>query len=255
MILDDICALSRKRAAEIPADIIKSSQEEKYSAKNLCDAVRNCKGIKNAVIAEIKYRTPSDDSLGSAKTPAEIAAAYEKGGACAVSVLTEPFFFKGGNENIALVKSKTGLPVLRKDFIVDEKQIYEAYSLKADSVLLISGVLKNKLADFIEVCKTLSVEPLVETRTTDEAEFALRCGAELCGINNRNLKDMTVDTDATKKISETLQNAGVTVISESGIKTPADIGELKSFCDGFLIGTALMKSKDPQKTLEGVVFA
>jgi len=255
MILDDICALSRKRAAQLDPSIKKTAEEMDHVPQNLLNAVKKYRGEKNAVIAEIKYTTPSDKALNSGLDPADLARSYEAGGACAVSVLTEPFYFSGCLKNLQRAKIVTHLPVLRKDFIVDEKQIYETYALQADSVLLIADVLQERLADFISLCRSLRIEPLVEVRTQEEAENAIRSGAQLMGINNRNLHDMSVDTRKTKDISKIFRDAGLTVISESGIKTPEDIGDLKNFCDGFLIGTTLMKSADPQKTLEAFVCA
>ena len=255
MILDEICAASKKRASEIDPAIADIAEKEIYTPKNLLKAVRDCKGSKNAVIAEIKYKTPSDKTIDSKRSPEEITGLYEKGGACAVSVLTEPFFFSGSSEILTTVKKETKLPVLRKDFIVSEKQIYETYALKADSVLLISGVLKERLEEFLSLCRTLQIEPLVEIRTQRDAENAINSGAGLVGINNRNLTDMTVNTGKTKEISGLLHDAGLTVISESGIKNPGDVINLKKYCDGFLIGTALMKSDNPKATLEGFVFA
>ena len=257
MILDEICALSKKRASEIDVAFLKDADMNSCKTKNLLKAIRDCKEEqkKNAVIAEIKYRSPSDKTLSSDRNPEELAGLYKKGGACAISVLTEPFFFNGNNRTLSQVKCATELPVLRKDFIVDEKQVLETSALKADSVLLISDVLQKRLESFISLCRTLSLEPLVEVRTLRDAENAIKSGAELVGINNRNLKDMTVGMEKTRVLSGILRDCGLTVISESGIKTPQDITGLKSFCDGFLIGTALMKTEYPDKALEGFVFA
>lgn len=250
MILDDICALSQKRAALLDPSITKIAEKMNYVPQNLLNAVKKCRGEKNAVIAEIKYKTPSDKTLDSGLDPADLARSYEQGGACAVSVLTEPFYFSGSAENLTKAKTGTRLPILRKDFIVDEKQIYETYALHADSVLLIADVLQDRLAEFISLCRSLHIEPLVEVRTRADTENAIRSGALLIGINNRNLHDMSIDTKKTKELSSLLRDADLTVISESGIKTPEDILGLKNICDGFLIGTALMKSANPQKTLE-----
>ena len=253
MILDDICALSRKRAAQLDPSIRKTAEEETYVPQNLQKTLKKFPVEKTAVIAEIKYTSPSDKSLNSIMNPADLARSYEMGGACAVSVLTEPFYFSGSAENLAGVKTGTGLPVLRKDFIVDEIQIYETYILHADSVLLIAGVLQDRLPAFISLCRSMNIEPLVEVRTLDDTENAIQSGALLTGINNRDLHDMSVDTQKTKELSSLLRDAGLLVISESGIRTPGDISGLKEYCDGFLIGTALMKSVNPQKTLEAFV--
>jgi len=253
MILDDICALSQKRAAQLDPSIRKIAEEMNYVPQNLLNAVKKCQGEKNAVIAEIKYTTPSDKTLNAGLDPVSLARSYERGGACAVSVLTEPFYFSGSVENLTKAKTGTRLPILRKDFIVDEKQIYETYVLQADSVLLIADVLQDRLEEFILLSRSLHIEPLVEVRNRKDTENAVKSGALLTGINNRNLYDMLVDTKTTAELSCLLRDAGLTVISESGIKTPEDILGLKKFSDGFLIGTALMKSANPQKTLEAFV--
>lgn len=255
MILDDICALSRERAARLDPSIRKTAEEMDHVPQSLLSAVKNCQGHKNAVIAEIKYKTPSDKTLDSRKDPGDLASLYEAGGACAVSVLTEPGYFAGSLGNLTKAKAGTRLPILRKDFIVNEKQIYETYVMQADSVLLIADVLQDRLEEFIHLCRSLHIEPLVEVRNRKDTENAVKSGAMLTGINNRNLHDMSVDTKTTAELSCLLRDAGLTVISESGIKTPEDVIVLKKFCDGFLIGTSLMKSANPQKTLEAFVCA
>jgi indole-3-glycerol phosphate synthase len=255
MILDDICALSRERAARLDSSIRKTAEETTYVPQSLLNAVKKCQGRKNAVIAEIKYKTPSDKTLDSREDPGDLARVYEAGGACAVSVLTEPGYFSGSAENLTKAKAGTRLPILRKDFIVDEKQIYETYAMQADSVLLIADVLQGRLEEFILLCRSLHIEPLVEVRNRKDTENAVKSGALLTGINNRNLHDMSVDTKTTAELSCLLRDAGLTVISESGIKTPEDVLGLKYFCDGFLIGTSLMKSENPQETLEAFVCA
>ncbi len=255
MILDDICALSQKRAAQLDTSIRQAAEEMDYVPQLLLSAVKKCRHGKNAVIAEIKYKTPSDKTLDSREDPGDLARLYEAGGACAVSVLTEPFYFSGSAENLTKAKVGTRLPILRKDFIVDEKQIYETYVMQADSVLLIADVLQDRLEEFILLCRSLHIEPLIEVRNQEDTENAIKSGALLTGINNRNLHDMSVDTKTTAELSCLLRDAGLTVISESGIKTPEDVLGLKNFCDGFLIGTSLMKSENPQKTLETFVCA
>jgi len=255
MILAEICAKSHIRASAINPEIIVRAEDEKRHPLNIKEAFDNCSTDKNAVIAEIKYKTPSDKSINSQKKPNELAGIYEAGGACAISVLTEPFFFEGSVDYLMQVKESTKLPVLRKDFIVSKIQIYESYVCGADSVLLISKVLKENLKEYISLCHSFAMEPLVEVRSSSEAENALNSDAKIVGINNRNLVDMKIDLNKTKEISEILSDSGVLAVSESGIKTNADISALKKYCNGFLIGTALMKAKDPKEVLEGFVFA
>ncbi|HDQ08716.1 MAG TPA: indole-3-glycerol-phosphate synthase [Methanoculleus sp.] len=210
--------------------------------KSLRAAVRQQE--RTAVIAEIKFRSPSGGAIAPYTPPKIIAGEYLRGGCTAISVLTDGPFFGGKKEYLADVAAVSPVPVLRKDFIVDERQIIEAKVLGADAVLLIGAIAGERLGDFHDIARGLSMEALVEVRTTKEADLALSCGAEIIGINNRDLRTMAVSLETTAVLSGYLRNEGHDgiIISESGYRTPADIVSMHHHCDGFLIGSALMAS-------------
>jgi indole-3-glycerol phosphate synthase len=147
------------------------------------------------------------------------------------------------------------IPVLRKDFIIDERQITESFALGADAVLLIAAVLKERLPVFVDLTCEYGLEPLVEVHTRSEVEIALSSNAELIGINNRNLSTLRIDQSTTRLLSESVRSAGKTVVSESGIMTGDDIREMKPYCDAFLIGSSIMAHDRPEKKLEEFVCA
>ena len=145
--------------------------------------------------------------------------------------------------------------MLRKDFIIDPRQLEETRSLGADAVLLIAAILGDRLNGFVERAMALGLEPLVEVHTRREAEIALATGAELIGVNNRDLQTMKIDLGTTLALGPGIRGAGRQVISESGIRTPGDIRALRPACNAFLIGTSIMASEDPRKALEEFVCA
>jgi len=227
-----------------------------YKAESLAGAVKN--QADNAVITEIKFRSPSEGRIAEECDPKSIAAEYISGGCTAISVLTDERHFGGRKEfleEVTVVARKSGIPLLRKDFIVDERQMYETKMIGADAVLLIAGILGRRTEEFCELAASLSIEPLVEVRTEEEADLALSCGAEIIGINNRNLNTMNTDLKNTREISEYIrrENDSAVIISESGYNSPDDIAAMKKYCDGFLIGTSLMKADNRREAVEGFV--
>jgi indole-3-glycerol phosphate synthase len=251
VILDEILQTTYKRAAQI-GDL--PGIDPSYRHKSLRDAILSVHD-RNAVIAELKYASPSNGSPGIVGEPEMIAQAMIAGGCTALSVLTEPDFFLGSVENLKKVKKSSSVPVLRKDFIIDIRQVYETRALGADAVLLIAKILGDRLSSFVDLSLELGLEPLVEVHTPEEAECALASGADLIGINNRDLGTMETDLDTTRRLFPLLQGRGRLVVSMSGIRTAGDIRYLSGNCDAFLIGSAIMRSKNPQKCLEGFVFA
>ncbi len=203
------------------------------------------------IIAEVKRASPSRGTIREDFDPVEIAKAYERGGAAAISVLTDKEFFKGSPKYLVEVAENVNLPVLRKDFIIDEFQIYGAKALKASSYLLIVSILSDsQLKDFIDLGRELGMEPLVETHNEEEVERALKAGAEIVGVNNRNLKTFEVSLSTTLKLLPLIKEEGKVAVSESGIKGREDIIKLKrSGVDAFLIGETLMRSKNPEEVL------
>jgi indole-3-glycerol phosphate synthase len=184
-----------------------------------------------------------------------MAGVLEHGGCTALSILTEPFFFGGTVQDIGRVKTAVSLPVLRKDFIIDERQIAESRALGADAVLLIAAVLKRNLADFVDIAIGYDLEPLVEVHTADEAEEALSTKTTLIGINNRNLATLGIDRSKTRVLSERIRGDGRLIVSESGMRSADDIRDMKPYCDAFLIGSSIMSHEHPRKKLEEFVCA
>jgi indole-3-glycerol phosphate synthase len=199
-----------------------------------------------SLIAEFKRRSPSAGEIRAGVTPAEIAQAYEQGGAAALSVLTDAPHFGGSLEDLAAARDVCALPVLQKDFIVDPYQLYEAAAAGADAVLLIVAALeRDELARLYDEARRLDLDVVVEVHKEGELESALTFDAEVIGINNRNLDDMSVDLQTTMELITDVP-AGKTVVSESGISDRATLEELERVgVDAVLIGEALMRSDDP----------
>lgn len=207
------------------------------------------KGTK--IIAEVKKASPSEGKIRevSAWHQAKI---YESAGAVAVSVLTDSTYFDGSLEDLHEVRRTVNIPILRKDFIIDPVQIEEARAFGADAVLLIVRIIEpSLLKDLIEYSYALSITPLVEVFDLKEAEIALKAGARVIGINNRDLDTLKVDIELSKRLTPQIKQMGAKyVVAESGISEREQILELESLgVDAFLVGTALMKSQNPAKKL------
>jgi indole-3-glycerol phosphate synthase len=251
MILNDILRCTEARVAAMGA---LPSPPYPHTPISLAGAIRNACD-RMAVIAELKSASPSKGSIKPEMDATSMAGEFIAGGAIALSVLTEPHFFGGSTDLLLRVRSCTGVPILRKDFIIDMAQLEETRALGADAVLLIAGVLGDALPDFVDRCFALGLEPLVEVHTKEEVPAALASGAEVIGINNRDLRTLKIDLRTTGNLSAMVRKEGRLVVSESGILWPYHVKALKGDCDAFLIGTALMASKQPRKTLEGFVYA
>ena len=203
-----------------------------------------------AVIAEFKRRSPSAGTLREAPDLRELVEAYERGGASALSVLTEGKHFDGTLEDLRAARTACELPILRKDFIVDDYQLYEAKVAQADAVLLIVAALgPDELSALNECAGKLGLDVLVEVHDREELQTALKMGAELIGINNRDLRDFSVDVERTAKLMGEIPS-GVTVVSESGIAEPEQLSRLEDKgVDAVLVGETLMRSADPEAAL------
>jgi indole-3-glycerol phosphate synthase len=203
-----------------------------------------------AVIAEFKRRSPSAGTLREAPDLRELVEAYERGGASALSVLTEGKHFDGTLEDLRAARTACELPILRKDFIVDDYQLYEAKVAQADAVLLIVAALEpDELSALNEGAGKLGLDVLVEVHDREELQTALKMGAELIGINNRDLRDFSVDVERTAKLMGEIPS-GVTVVSESGIAEPEQLSRLEDKgVDAVLVGETLMRSADPEAAL------
>ena len=199
-------------------------------------------------ICEIKKASPSKGLISKNFSYLQIAREYEAAGAAAISCLTEPFFFQGADQYLREIARAVKIPVLRKDFTVDEYMIYEAKILGASAILLICSVLdETRLKDYLELAHSLGLSALVETHDEKEIEMALRSGAEIIGVNNRNLQTFEVDIENSARLRKLVPKENI-FVSESGVKTPDDIERLKkNGTNAVLIGEAFMKSSDKKR--------
>lgn len=201
-------------------------------------------------ICECKKASPSRGIIAVDFPYLQIAEEYEAAGADCLSVLTEPKWFLGSDRYLQEIAAKVNIPCLRKDFTVDDYMIYEAKCLGASAVLLICSILSEKqIKEYIEICDSLGLSALVETHDEDEVETALKCGARIIGVNNRNLKDFSVNTDNSRRLRSLIPK-NVLFVSESGVKTPNDVQVLREIgADAVLIGETLMKAANKQKAM------
>ena len=208
------------------------------------------------IIAEAKKASPSKGIIRPDFDPVSIAQCYEKNGAGAVSVLTEEHFFQGHLDYLRLIRRSVGIPVLRKDFIIDHYQVYEARAAGADALLLIAAALDiSELSSLLHLTHDLGMQALVEVHTADELKIALHAKPSIIGINNRNLDTFFTDLRTTIEL-RTLVPEGIIIVSESGINTSDDIKRLRSCgIDAFLIGEALMREPDPGLKLRQLLCA
>jgi len=207
------------------------------------------------LIAEIKKASPSKGLLREEYDPVEIAIDYESHGAAAISILTEEDHFLGSLEHLQRVRPNVSRPLLRKDFIFDPYQAYEAAGAGADAILLIVAILDAAtLASLIQLAEKLGLDALVEVHDRQELNTALGAGAKIIGINNRNLKTFKVDLQTTLQLAPHVPDAAI-LVSESGIHTADDIRMLRDAgCDAFLIGEAFMKSEKPGRALRELMI-
>lgn len=205
------------------------------------------------VIAEFKRRSPSAGQLREGADPAQIARTYERGGACAMSVLTEGPHFGGSLDDLRAARAACDLPLLRKDFIVDPYQLHEAAAAGADAVLLIVAALsKQELGALHAAAVRLGLDALVEVHDRAELERALELEPQIIGINNRDLRDFTVDVGRTARLLQEIP-PGVAVVSESGISRAEQLAELQSAgVAAVLVGESLMRSPDPAAVLQAL---
>lgn len=208
------------------------------------------------VIAECKRRSPSRGVLRADYDPVALATGYVAAGAAAISVLTEPTFFDGSLDHLAAVRAAVGVPLLRKDFIVSEYQLVEARAAGADAVLLIVAALTGgELATLLRKAGGLGLDTLVEVHDAGELRIAIDAGATIVGVNNRNLRTLAVDVQASEALVASIPR-GTVAVSESGLKTPADVGRLRALGYGaFLIGERLMTAADPAGSLRELLAA
>jgi indole-3-glycerol phosphate synthase len=246
MILDRIVEAKRKEVASMKELRPLSRLEE--ALRNLSlprDFRRAISNLPCAIIAEVKRHSPSKGRIREDFNPFKIATIYQENGAAAVSVLTDEEFFEGRRTYLSDIREIVDLPLLRKDFIIDPYQIYETRVLGGDALLLIASLLEEEqLREFIRLTKALSLSPLVEVHTREELDKALAAGAEIIGINNRDLRTFSTDLGISLDLIPFIPGNRI-VVSESGINTRDDIETLmKARIHSFLIGEALMRAED-----------
>jgi len=252
-ILEELANLSRLR---VQADKEKISLEEiKIAVKNSTSGngenfISALRRPNLSFICEVKKASPSKGVIAENFPYVEIAKEYEDAGADCISCLTEPKYFLGSNKIFTEIRHAVKIPMLRKDFTVDAYQIYQAKAMGADAVLLICAILSAaEIENFLSICNDLKICALVETHNENEIKTALSVGAEIIGVNNRNLKNFTVDFETAAKLRDLIPTEKI-FVAESGVKTPADISTLKKIgADAVLIGETLMRSNDKKKTL------
>lgn len=249
-ILGRIVQQKQQQVAELhsrAAVLERDAHERKSSVRPFAAALRS---NPPAIVAEMKKASPSRGVLQPDFHPAFIAHSYESGGAACLSVLTDKEFFQGSLHDLEAARAAVSLPVLRKDFTIDRLQIYEAAAHGADAILLIAAILEAaELRSFRELASSLGLASLVEVHTHDELASAIDSGAEIIGVNNRDLTTFEVSLDTSIKLSY-LMPSDVTRVSESGIFTHGDVALLQDAgFHAFLVGEALMKSRDPGASL------
>ena len=254
MILDEIVAKTQIRIEERKKEKSISIVMEEALLKEINFTFPFEKALKNndiAFICEVKKASPSKGIISNDFKYLDIAIDYEKAGTNAISVLTEPFYFKGKDIFLEKISTEVKIPVLRKDFIIDEYMIYEAKVLGASAVLLICAILdKEKLKNYIDIANSLGISALVEAHDEYEISMALDCGARIIGVNNRDLKNFKVDINNSARLRR-LVPKDIIFISESGIKTANDIEKLRKFnVDAVLIGETLMRSENKKQELD-----
>lgn len=255
MILDDIAEKRKEQLlrdmAAVPLAEVKAAAEK--AAKN--DTGRSFRKAltslpRPAVIAEVKKASPSNGIISEDFRPAEQAVAYQKAGAAAVSCLTEEYYFKGSAEYFKAVRKAIDLPMIRKDFIIDPYQLYEAKSMGADAVLLIAAILsEEQMREYRIIAESLGMDVLAESHDEKELEAVIAAGCSIFGINNRNLKTFEVSLENTKRLAKLVPDGGI-LVSESGIKTAEDMKFLADLgADAVLIGETLMRSGSVESSM------
>ena len=239
--------IASRRGSRPLADVRRAA-ETATATRGFAEAIRT---RDPAVIAEIKRASPSEGVIRPEFDPAAIAVSYQRAGAACLSVLTDERYFMGCDRHLDEARNVTRLPVLRKDFIVDPYQVYESRALGADCLLLIAAALDGgQLGDLAQLGDEVGLDVLVEVHDGPELEAALDLGVKLVGINNRDLSTFTTSLDTTIDLLGTVPD-DVTVVTESGIRTPGDVHRLRDAgVHAFLVGTAFMREGDPGKALE-----
>ncbi|MFS0516042.1 indole-3-glycerol phosphate synthase TrpC [Nostoc sp. UIC 10607] len=264
-ILEDIVLHKRQEVAQMQQEMPLSSLRQQL---NTAPTVRNFlaalqeNSSQPSLIAEVKKASPSRGVIRADFDPVAVAQAYERGGAACLSVLTDHKFFQGSFDNLRAVRQQVALPLLCKEFIINSYQIYLARTAGADAVLLIAAILSDQeLQDFLRVIHDLGMTALVEVHTLAELDRVLKLeDLHLVGINNRNLEDFTLDLGTTQQLlaerQQQLQSLDITVVSESGLYTPADLSLVaEAGARAVLVGESLVKQSDIEQAVRSLLSA
>ena len=254
-VLDQIIEGVREDLAERKKLVEVNRVLEKISEANpVLDVLPSLQSSKLSVIAEVKRSSPSKGALAEILDPADLAISYQAGGATAVSVLTESRKFGGSLADLAAVRSAVNIPILRKDFMVDEYQIFEARAYGADIILLIVAALSDlQLSEYFALAKSLGMQVLVETHTLDEVERALLLDPEIIGVNARDLTTLKIDLDAFDRLAKAIPH-GIVKVAESGISSLQDVISYRnSGAEAILVGEALVKDGDPAQMIQNFI--
>lgn len=262
MILEEIAARTRvrieERKKELPADVVRErayqkagAEKEKYGGSFPFPFEAALKQEGMSFICEVKKASPSKGVIAEQFSYIEVAEDYEKAGAAALSVLTEPYYFQGSSQYLREIAARVQIPILRKDFTIDAYMLYEAKCIGASAVLLICAILEDReLCEYLRIAEELGMSALVEAHTEEEVKRALQCGAKIVGVNNRDLKTFQVDIQTSRRL-RSLVPPEIIYVSESGIKTAGDVQCLReNGTDAVLIGETLMRCSDKKKMLE-----
>ena len=262
-ILEEIVSHKKQEVAQMRLESpLAEVQQKLKDAPQVRDFLKTLQenSHRPSLIAEVKKASPSKGVIREDFDPINIAQAYERGGAACLSVLTDTKFFQGSFDNLSNVRKSVELPLLCKEFIIDLYQIYLARTVGADAVLLIAAILSNvQLKDFLRVIHSLKMTALVEVHTASELDRVLRLpDVKLIGINNRNLKNFTVNLANTEKLisqrKHLLQSYGITVVSESGIYTPDDLNFVeKAGARAVVVGESLVKQPDVENAVRQLI--
>ncbi len=249
----DLLAAHAKERCEAAKEYISLEELKKLAAATKKGDFAFERALRNpgiSFICECKKASPSKGLIAPDFPYLKIAKEYEQAGADCISVLTEPKWFLGSDEYLREIAAEVKIPCLRKDFTVDEYMIYEAKLLGASAVLLIAAILsESQLKEYIGVCSELGLSALVETHNEAEVDDALCAGARIIGVNNRNLKDFSVDTENSKRLRKLIPRE-ILFVAESGVQTAADVRSLRAIgADAVLVGEVLMRAADKTQKL------
>jgi indole-3-glycerol phosphate synthase len=256
-VLDRIVAQKREAHARRPAadlDRLFDEAARRPPVRPLAAALTDEKRRAPRTIAEFKRRSPSAGPIRPGADPAEIARGYAAAGAAALSVLTDVEFFDGATEHLVAARAAVEIPVLRKDFLLDERDLAEARLLGADAALLIVRILgRARLGELVRAAQRLGLEVLVEAHTDGEIEDALHANARIIGVNHRDLDTLEIDLGLSARARKAA-GSGVVLVAESGIRTPADVERMRGHeVDAILVGESLMKSPSPADALRALL--